>query len=187
MQTLLGLFAVSDQATAMTDRGAERLHRHLLAMSSTYALAGQMRQGGAITVVGLEPVPEPSCIRAALVSEGANSRTAPGCSRSSLRRQPAGCSPGVSTLNGWAGAREAHEADVAEHDHMVARRWFARRRVTIANLQRMCEQGVIRFEEETVVFITGNGYETIEALEGHVEATYNIEPDLDEFLAVLEG
>ncbi len=59
--------------------------------------------------------------------------------------------------------------------------------VTIANLKRLCEQGVIRPEEETVAFITGNGYKTIEALEGHVEATYNIEPDLDEFLAVLEG
>jgi len=59
--------------------------------------------------------------------------------------------------------------------------------VTVANLKRLCEQGVIAPHEETVVFITGNGYKTIEALEGIVEPTYNVAPDLDEFLAALEG
>ena len=57
--------------------------------------------------------------------------------------------------------------------------------VTVANLKRMCEQGIIRPDEETVALITGNGYKTIEALEGHVEPTYHVAPDLDEFLAVL--
>ena len=59
--------------------------------------------------------------------------------------------------------------------------------VTIANLKRLAEQGVIRPEEETVVYVTGNGYKTIEALEGHLEPTYNIAADLDEFLAALES
>jgi threonine synthase len=59
--------------------------------------------------------------------------------------------------------------------------------VTIANLKRMAEQGIIGPDEETVAYITGNGYKTIEALEGHLEATYNVAPDLDEFLAALEG
>jgi len=59
--------------------------------------------------------------------------------------------------------------------------------VTIANLKRLAEQGVIRPEEETVVFVTGNGYKTIEALEGYLEPTYSVAPDLDEFLDVLEG
>jgi threonine synthase len=59
--------------------------------------------------------------------------------------------------------------------------------VTIANLKRLCEQGVIHPEEETVAFITGNGYKTIDALEGFLDPTYTIAPDLDEFLAVLEG
>ena len=59
--------------------------------------------------------------------------------------------------------------------------------VTIANLKRLAEQGVIRPEEETVVYVTGNGYKTIEALEGHLEPTYNVGADLDEFLAALES
>ncbi len=58
--------------------------------------------------------------------------------------------------------------------------------VTIANLRRLAERGVIRPEEETVVFVTGNGYKTVEALEGYVEPTYHVAPDLDEFLAVLD-
>ena len=59
--------------------------------------------------------------------------------------------------------------------------------VTIANLKRLCEQGVIAPDEETVVFITGNGYKTIDALEGYLEPTFSIAPDLDEFLDALEG
>jgi threonine synthase len=57
--------------------------------------------------------------------------------------------------------------------------------VTVANLKRLVERGVIAPEEETVVFITGNGYKTVQALEGAVEATYRVTPDLDEFLAAV--
>ena len=57
--------------------------------------------------------------------------------------------------------------------------------VTIANLKRLVEQGVIRPEEETVAFVTGNGYKTVEALEGFLEPTYSVAPDLDEFLNAL--
>jgi len=57
--------------------------------------------------------------------------------------------------------------------------------VTVANLKRLVEQGVIRPHEEVVVFITGNGYKTVEALEGVVDAAYNVAPDLDEFLAAI--
>ena len=57
--------------------------------------------------------------------------------------------------------------------------------VTIANLKRLVEQGAIRPDEETVAYVTGNGYKTIEALEGHVEPTFHVAPDLDGFLAVL--
>jgi threonine synthase len=59
--------------------------------------------------------------------------------------------------------------------------------VTVANLKRLVEQGVIRSDEETVVFITGNGYKTVEALEGVVEAAYNVAPDLDEFLEAIDA
>ena len=57
--------------------------------------------------------------------------------------------------------------------------------VTIAVLKRLVEQGAIRPEEETVALITGNGYKTIEALEGTLEPSYHVEPDLDGFLAAL--
>jgi threonine synthase len=58
--------------------------------------------------------------------------------------------------------------------------------VTIANLKRLVEQGVIHPEEETVAFVTGNGYKTVEALEPHIEPTFHVSPDLDEFLAALD-
>jgi threonine synthase len=54
--------------------------------------------------------------------------------------------------------------------------------VTIAVLKRMAESGVIGPEEETVAYVTGNGYKTIEALEGQLEASFHVAPDLDEFL-----
>jgi threonine synthase len=59
--------------------------------------------------------------------------------------------------------------------------------VTVANLKLLVEQGVISPEEETVVFITGNGYKTIEALEGHLTPTFHVAPDLDEFLSALKA
>jgi threonine synthase len=59
--------------------------------------------------------------------------------------------------------------------------------VTIANLKRMAEAGIIGEGEEVVAYVTGNGYKTIEALEGFLEPSYHVAPDLDEFLAVLEG
>jgi len=57
--------------------------------------------------------------------------------------------------------------------------------VTIAVLKRLAAAGAIRPDEETVVYVTGNGYKTIEALEGRLEPTYQVEPDLDAFLAAL--
>jgi threonine synthase len=57
--------------------------------------------------------------------------------------------------------------------------------VTVAVLRRLRESGVIRAEEETVVLVTGNGYKTIEALEGTLEPTYRVAPSLDEFLAAI--
>jgi threonine synthase len=54
--------------------------------------------------------------------------------------------------------------------------------VTIANLKRLTDAGVIRPEEETVAYVTGNGYKTVEALNGHLEASFHVAPDLDEFL-----
>jgi threonine synthase len=59
--------------------------------------------------------------------------------------------------------------------------------VTIANLKRMVDRGIIDPDEETVVYVTGNGYKTIEALEGFLEASYHVEPDLDAFLTALNA
>ena len=59
--------------------------------------------------------------------------------------------------------------------------------VTIANLKRMTEQGIVKPGEEVVAYVTGNGYKTIEALEGFLEPTFSVAPDLDEFLAVLDA
>jgi threonine synthase len=59
--------------------------------------------------------------------------------------------------------------------------------VTVANLKRLVEWGAIRRDEETVVFITGNGYKTVEALEGVVETAYHVAPDLDRFLAAIDA
>jgi threonine synthase len=59
--------------------------------------------------------------------------------------------------------------------------------VTIANLKRMAEQGIIEPGEEVVAYVTGNGYKTIEALEGFLEPSYSVAPDLDEFLAALDA
>ncbi|HJR99067.1 MAG TPA: threonine synthase [Actinomycetota bacterium] len=58
--------------------------------------------------------------------------------------------------------------------------------VTIANLKRMVDQGIVRPGEEIVAYVTGNGYKTIDALEGFIEPSYHVAPDLDEFLAVLD-
>jgi threonine synthase len=57
--------------------------------------------------------------------------------------------------------------------------------VTIANLKRMVDRGIVRPGEEVVAYVTGNGYKTIDALEGFLEPTYHVAPDLDEFLAAL--
>jgi threonine synthase len=57
--------------------------------------------------------------------------------------------------------------------------------VTIANLRRMVDQGIIGPDEETVAYVTGNGYKTVEALEGFVEPSYHVAPDLDEFLSAI--
>ncbi|HEU4528527.1 MAG TPA: threonine synthase [Actinomycetota bacterium] len=57
--------------------------------------------------------------------------------------------------------------------------------VTIAVLKRLVEQGVVGPEEETVALVTGNGYKTVEALEGTLEPSFHVEPDLDDFLAAL--
>jgi len=53
--------------------------------------------------------------------------------------------------------------------------------VTVAALKRLVEQGKIGPDERTVIYITGNGLKTVEALEGRLELPYTIEPTLASF------
>jgi threonine synthase len=59
--------------------------------------------------------------------------------------------------------------------------------VTIAVLKRLVARGAIRPDEETVAYVTGNGYKTVEALEGRLAPAFRIAPDLAEFLAALRA
>ena len=53
--------------------------------------------------------------------------------------------------------------------------------VTVATLKRLAEQGVIRSDERVVVYITGHGLKTIEAISPVCGPTATIKPTLDAF------
>ena len=57
--------------------------------------------------------------------------------------------------------------------------------VTVAVLKRLVDAGVVREDEETVALITGNGYKTVEALEGSAKPPMSVAPSLDDFLSKL--
>jgi threonine synthase len=58
--------------------------------------------------------------------------------------------------------------------------------VVVATLRKLCEAGVVRPEERTVAFITGDGLKTIEAVVERATPTMTIPPRLEEFRAQLE-
>ncbi|HEY7138152.1 MAG TPA: threonine synthase [Acidimicrobiia bacterium] len=53
--------------------------------------------------------------------------------------------------------------------------------VTVASLKRLAEQGVVRADERVVIYITGIGLKTIDAVAPQVEPTATISPSLDAF------
>jgi len=57
---------------------------------------------------------------------------------------------------------------------------------TIAVLKKLVEAGKIASNEKTVVYITGNGLKTQEAVQGYVGEPLTIEPKLDSFERALE-
>ena len=57
---------------------------------------------------------------------------------------------------------------------------------TIAVLKKLVEAGKINPEEKTVVYITGNGLKTQEAVQGYIGEPLTIEPKLDSFERALE-
>jgi threonine synthase len=58
--------------------------------------------------------------------------------------------------------------------------------VTVANLKRFAASGVVGRDERVVAVISGNGYKTLEALEGHIGPTFEVSPSLDDLEAALE-
>ena len=59
--------------------------------------------------------------------------------------------------------------------------------VTVANLKRFAESGRIGRDERVVAVISGNGYKTLEALEGHIGPTFEVTPTLDDLDRALAG
>ena len=53
--------------------------------------------------------------------------------------------------------------------------------VTIATLKRLAEEGVVRPDERVVVYITGHGLKTLDAVRRQVGPTATITPTLDAF------
>jgi len=53
--------------------------------------------------------------------------------------------------------------------------------VTIATLQRLAADGVVRPDERVVAYVTGHGLKTLDAVVGHVGPTATIPPTLDAF------
>lgn len=57
--------------------------------------------------------------------------------------------------------------------------------VTVAVLKKLAARGTIAPDETVVAFITGNGFKTLEAVEGQTAQVQVIEPQLDDFLKLL--
>ena len=55
--------------------------------------------------------------------------------------------------------------------------------VTIATLEKLAADGVVRPDERVVAYITGHGLKTLDAIEPHVRVTTTIPPSLDAFRA----
>jgi threonine synthase len=58
--------------------------------------------------------------------------------------------------------------------------------VTIASLAKLAAEGVVRADERVVVYVTGIGLKTIEAVTPLVGPTATIAPTLDAFAAIEE-
>src|SRR5437764_2143039 len=59
--------------------------------------------------------------------------------------------------------------------------------VTVAVLQRLAEQGVLRRDETIVAYITGNGLKTPDAVAGTLPAPISVAPSVEAFEAVNSG
>ena len=59
--------------------------------------------------------------------------------------------------------------------------------VTIATLAKLASSGVVRSDERVVVYVTGNGLKTVEALDGRIGPSATIPPTLDAVAELLES
>jgi threonine synthase len=59
--------------------------------------------------------------------------------------------------------------------------------VTIASLRRLADDGVVRRDERVVVYVTGHGLKTLDAVSGEVGPAATIEPTLAAFRAAFPG
>jgi threonine synthase len=59
--------------------------------------------------------------------------------------------------------------------------------VTIGVLRKLASAGVVHPDETVVAYVTGNGFKTIEALEGRLGPWATVPPSLDAFLETIEG
>ena len=59
--------------------------------------------------------------------------------------------------------------------------------VTVAVLQRLAEQGVLRRDETIVAYITGNGLKTPDAVAGTLAEPLSVAPSVEAFEAVISG
>jgi threonine synthase len=57
---------------------------------------------------------------------------------------------------------------------------------TVAVLKKLVEAGKINPDEKTVIYITGNGLKTVEAVQGAITEPFTIEPKLESFERALE-
>jgi threonine synthase len=92
-----------------------------------------------------------------------------------------------STSGGWAAVTDG---EIVEGMHLLARTEgiFAETAggVTIATLKKLAAEGVIRPDERVVVYITGHGLKTLEAVAGTSVPTATIAPTLDAFHAAFD-
>jgi threonine synthase len=58
--------------------------------------------------------------------------------------------------------------------------------VTVATLAKLAAQGVVRSDERVVVYVTGHGLKTIEAVSPHVGPTATIQPTMEALNAAID-
>ena len=59
--------------------------------------------------------------------------------------------------------------------------------VTVATLAKLSAAGVVRSDERVVVYVTGNGLKTIEALAGTVGPSATVAPTLEAVAELIDG